>query len=125
MGDPTANFFAELDRRGHDRVLISLEGTVRFDLVGPDGTDHWFLTISNGDVRVSRECRDADCVIRVDRTLFDRIMTGEANALASFLAHRVTVSGRLLFFTAIKQTFPGPRDARHPRSLAPEGRRRT
>nr|WP_240942350.1 SCP2 sterol-binding domain-containing protein [Planosporangium thailandense] len=105
--------------------MIGLDGTLRFDLVGSDGTDHWFLVISNGDVRVSRECRDADCVVRVDRMLFDQIMTGEANALASFLGHRLTVEGQLLFFTAVKQTFPGPRAARHPRSLAPEGRRRT
>jgi predicted lipid carrier protein YhbT len=119
MADPTADFFTELARRGHDRLLEDFVGTVRFDLVAARRTDYWFLTISNGDVSVSREDRVADCVVRADRAVFDRLMTGEANAWSLWLSNHIVVSGPLILFRALSQSFPGPRGARHPRSLAP------
>ena len=44
---------------------------------------------------VSRRNLSADSVVRVDRALFDRLVTGRANAMAEVLRGRIGVEGEL------------------------------
>jgi hypothetical protein len=98
--DATDTFFDELQRRGHDPRLRRATGTVRFDLDQGKDTKHWLLSIVKGDIGVTdqngngnRRQPAADAVIHTDRKLFNKIVTGEANAMASTLRGLVGLEG--------------------------------
>lgn len=113
MFDPTAEFFGTLRQR-HEQ-LTEEAGTIRFDLAGERGTEHWFLEISHGDLSVSRDTREADLVVRADRGLFDKIVTGEANMYAARLRYQVTFVGSTRLARSFQLILPGPPGSRHPR----------
>jgi hypothetical protein len=114
MSDPTAEFFGTLGRRRHER-LLDVTGTIRFDLTGERGTEHWFVEISHGDLRVSRDAREADLVVCADRGFFDKIATGEANMLAAWLRNQIAFDGFLPLSRSFELILPGPPGSRHPR----------
>ena len=114
MPDPTAEFFDTLRHR-HERLIEEAAGTIRFDLADERETEHWFLEISHGDLSVSRDTREADLVVRADRGLFDKIVTGEANILAAWLRHQVIFEGSLQLSRSFELILPGPPGSRHPR----------
>ena len=51
------------------------------------------MAVKKGVVRVSRGDEAADAVVATDRELFNRIVTGEANATAAILRGTVVVAG--------------------------------
>ncbi|WP_328417859.1 SCP2 sterol-binding domain-containing protein [Micromonospora sp. NBC_00389] len=120
MSDATSEFFDELDHRGSERLLRKTNGTIRFDLEHDHGIDHWLVTIINGDVQVSREKRDADCVIRTDNAFFDRMARGEEKPLPAWLRNEITSEGKFRFIVLLERLFPGSPGARHPRTFARE-----
>src|SRR5215210_7052552 len=85
MSDATEKFFDELARRGHEPALSSVAGRVRFDIVDAEHTDHWLVHIDHGAITVSRQKRKADCTVRADVDVFDRLARGEDNAMAATL----------------------------------------
>ena len=80
-GDATTHFFEELRKRQHEPRLRGATGTYRFELVDGKKIDRWLVTFSKGDVTVSRRGGAADCVVRADRALFNRLASGELNGL--------------------------------------------
>jgi hypothetical protein len=124
MPDQTAEFFHELARRGHEQVFGRAAGTIRFDLEHDHAVDHWLVTISKGDVRVSQEDRDADCVIRTTKALFDRCVTGDAYLHTAWLRNEVTATGDIALSRLFLRIVPGRHGAHHPRSFARERRQR-
>ena len=104
--DTVEDFFAEVAGKEHEPFLRRISGTVRFDLTngsrngssngshnGANGAEHWTVAIDKGDLSVSRRGGKADTVIRTDRKLFERIITGHANAMASMLRGLVFIEG--------------------------------
>jgi glycogen debranching enzyme len=120
MRDRTAEFFDGLSRRGHVSSLGKIRGTVRFDLTRDQQVAHWFVTIACGDISVSREERDADCVVQADQAFFEHIAAGETKPLAGMMRNEIAVEGRLLLFLVLDRMLPGPPDAHHPRRVAHE-----
>jgi putative sterol carrier protein len=118
MSDATREFFDELGRRGHERLLKKTAGTIRFDLEHDHGIDHWLVVIRNGAVSVSKENRDADTVIRTDSAFFDRLARGDAHPLSSWLRNDITSEGKFQFVVLLERLFAPPLGARHPRTLA-------
>jgi hypothetical protein len=114
MSDPTAEFFDTLGHR-HERLLVQVVGTVRVDLAGERETEHWFLEITHGDVNVSRDTRAADLIVRTDRGLFDKVVTGETNILAAWLRYQVIYEGSSRLARFFERLFPEPPGSRHPR----------
>ena len=109
MTDATTEFFEELAARGHEPALAKATGTLRFDIRdGGARTERWLITITKGDVAVSHRNAKADCVVRVDRTLFEGLASGEANALAAFLRGAIEVEGDRGLLLAFQRAFPGP-----------------
>jgi hypothetical protein len=113
MANATAEFFDGLGRRGHEPLLASTSGTLRFDLADGRRVEHWHITIRKGDVAVSRENADADAVVRLDRSLFDSMATGKVNAMSAFLRGVLAPEGNLGLIISFQRLFPGP-----PRSRA-------
>jgi putative sterol carrier protein len=109
MTDATTEFFEEFAARGHDPALAKVSGTLRFDVRdGGARAERWLISIEKGDVALSHKNAKADCVVRVDRTVFDRIASGEANAMAAFLRGAVQIEGDRGLLLAFQRVFPGP-----------------
>jgi putative sterol carrier protein len=114
MTDPTAAFFEELGRRGHEPLLEKATGTVRVDLADGKRTDRWLVSIRKGDVAVSHRNAGADCILRADRKLFDSMVSGDVNAIAAMLRGALSLEGDVALLVQFQRLFPGP----------PEGRRK-
>jgi putative sterol carrier protein len=107
--DATAEFFADLASRGHEPALRKTTGTIRFDLTG-ERTTRWLVSIAKGDVAVSRKSGRADCVVRVDRELFQNIASGQANMLTGVLRGAIAIEGDPALLLSFQHLFPGPQD---------------
>jgi putative sterol carrier protein len=121
MSDATSEFFGELDRCGRERLLKTTTGTIRFDIEQDHEIDHWLVTINDGQVRVSREERDADTVVRTDRAFFDRLVRGEAEPLPAWLRNEITSEGSFRFVVLLKRLFLATPSGHHPRTVNPDG----
>jgi putative sterol carrier protein len=108
MSAPTETFFDELGRRGHEPLLENVSGSLRFDLDHDNQTDHWLVNVADGDVTVSARNVKADTVLHTDRALFDRIVAGQANALAALLRGLIGVEGNRELVAKFQRVFPGP-----------------
>jgi putative sterol carrier protein len=108
MADATAGFFHELGRRGHEQLLEKATGTIRFDLAAGTTTEHWLVALDKGDVSVSRKNVVADCVVRTDRTVFDAMVTGDVNGMATYLRGELTFEGDPEFLVLFQRVLPAP-----------------
>lgn len=108
MTDATAEFFEELGRRGHEPLLDKATGTLRFDLRRGKRIGRWLITIDKGDVTVSHKNAKADCVVRAEGGLFDRIASGRENAMAAVLRGAIDLEGNQGLLLPFQRLFPGP-----------------
>lgn len=120
--DPTGDFFARLGRCGHEPLLEGVTGTVRFDLEYEYGVERWFLVITHGDLRVSRDEPEADCIVHTSREVFDRLVTGQEPQYTAWVRNEVRAEGEARLAYLIQRVLPGPPGAHHPRAFAHERR---
>jgi putative sterol carrier protein len=107
MAEATAAFFAQLGSRGHEPLLRRATGTFRFEITG-ERPERWFVEVKKGDVTVSRRNARADCMVRADRTVFEAIMSGEANAFAAALRGAAVIEGNVSLLATFQRLLPGP-----------------
>jgi putative sterol carrier protein len=112
MPDVIAAVFDEVAARGHVPQLEKVNVKVRFDLTEGRRTEHWLLTVSKGDMQVSRKRATADLVIGCERALAERIFTGRANAMSAVLRGELTVTGSAELLVLVQRFLPRPRVAR-------------
>ena len=112
MSDVTERFFDELAERGKEPCLAGISGRVRFDIVGKR-TEHWLVTIDRGGIAVTHESGGADCTMKADREVFERIVRGDDNAMAATLRGALICSGEVDLLLAIQKLFPGRDLGRH------------
>jgi putative sterol carrier protein len=70
--------------------------------------DIWTVAIDHGAVSVSQGDGPADCTIRADRALFDRLCRGDQNAMAAMLRGALVCTGDVELLYAMQRIFPGP-----------------
>ena len=109
-------FFEELGRREHEPLLTKVSGRVRFDLVDAGRPDRWLVAVDKDDTTVLHKGGPADCTVRADRALFERLCRGEENAMAAVLRGALVCSGDVELLFAIQRIFPGPPRERQPQS---------
>ncbi len=112
MTNPTTEFLEGLGRQGYLDLFENIKGRLRLDLTHDGDTDTWLVEADNGRVRVSRTRADADCVIHSDLAFFDRVVTGEANALAGLLRAMIEIEGDLHLALMLGRALPGPPQSR-------------
>jgi predicted lipid carrier protein YhbT len=123
MADTIKEFFQELVDRGHQPLLAKVRGTVRFDLVGGDGAaDNWLVAVDHGDLTISQDKAAADCTIRADKALFERLIQGGENAIAATLRGALVCNGDVELLFAIQRLFPGPPSQRQATGESMESR---
>jgi putative sterol carrier protein len=123
MAGPSQEFFDEINRLGHDRLLEKANGTIRIDLTRDSAVESWFLVIHAGDMSVSRDTSPADAVFRTDRSVFDRIAHGETNATAAIARGEVSVKGDSRLLIQFVRLFPARPGTGGRRLVATGGRR--
>ncbi|WFE60950.1 SCP2 sterol-binding domain-containing protein [Micromonospora sp. WMMD712] len=102
----------------HEDLPDTVNGTVRLDIRDDGSTDHWFLTIGDQQVGVSRSAEAADLVVAGDREVFDRLVAEGTHIGAALVRNDVTAQGDLRLLMVLRRLLPGPPDARHPREVA-------
>jgi predicted lipid carrier protein YhbT len=108
MADQTNEFFEALRQRAHEPLLELAEGTIRFDIADNDRVVHWFVSVDNGDVTVSRSRKRADCTIRGPKAIFEGVATGEINAMTAALRGAIVIEGDAELLTLFQRVLPGP-----------------
>ena len=124
MPDPTASFFDGLARSGHVPTLEGIRATIRFDLGEEQPVEHWLVSISDGDIAVSQEDHDADCVIGMSRESFRQMAGGKLVPQAAFLRNELNVTGKFQLLIVMGRFLPPIPGNSDPRELVSrEGRR--
>jgi hypothetical protein len=118
LSSPTAEFFAGVSRRGYESLLERMDAVLRFELSGGGRTQRWMLHIRRGNLAVTQDAGDADCVITSSMRTFDRIAKGETKPLAAWLRNQIAVEGRLHPLIMLERLLPGPPGAHDPRGYA-------
>jgi putative sterol carrier protein len=111
MADPTAAFFEELARRGHDPNLEKVTGSIAFQIEHGGETEHWHVAIREGELTVTRGEAEADSVIRAGREVFDGLSRGRTRAITAQLRGELSVEGDLELAVLFQRLLPSPRSA--------------
>ena len=109
MTETITTFLDELG--GSPQPLLShVTGTIRLDVDNGGGTRHWLLDIRQGTVDVSKAgaSTEADATMHTHRSVFERLITGEANAVASTLRGQLAMDGDITLLVAFQRIMPGP-----------------
>ncbi len=109
MAEPTRDFFTRLAEQ-HQPLLEGLTGVLRFDLADGERTEHWYLAIRKGDITVSHNGPEPDCMVSTELATFEAIVTGKMNAMAAVLRGAVEIEGRFALMTAVQRFFAAPAD---------------
>jgi putative sterol carrier protein len=117
--DPIAEFFAELGRRGHEPLLEKAKGSARFEVTDGRRIERWRVTIDKGDLGVSRRNAAADCILRLDRSSFERAVAGKLNLMAAVLRGEVGIGGDVRLLVLLRRLFLKP-----PRQRSPTARKK-
>jgi putative sterol carrier protein len=106
--DVTAEFFDGLRQRDHQPALAHKSGVVRIDIDDNGRSERWFVEIDDGTVKVSKRNRKADSTVRSDKQMFERLVTGEANAVAAMLRGAISAGGDWNLLIVFQRLFPSP-----------------
>jgi putative sterol carrier protein len=112
MADAVERFFEGLAGRGHEPALAHASGTIRFEIVDGKRAHRVLVSVHRGNVTVSRRADAADCVVRMDRPLLERIVRGQQNATAALLRGAVQVEGDVSLLVLFQKLLPGPSGSR-------------
>jgi putative sterol carrier protein len=105
MADVAEAFFADLDSRTNDPRVRFVRGTLRLECNDGD-REHWIVAFDNGRISVSHDDVDADCTVRGDRALMNRIVSGEANPTTAVLRGELNAAGRLELLSYFRRLLP-------------------
>ena len=70
-------------------------------------TRRWFVTVDGGNIAVSSRGAEADCVVRADKAVFDKVVSGRLNAVAAVLRGDLEVDGDWRLLVRMQRLFPG------------------
>src|SRR5262245_43433871 len=108
MTSSTTEFFEGLRERGHEPMLAKISGSVRFDVTNGKRTERWLVSVDKGDIAVSHKNAAADCVVQGPRDVFDRITSGQMNAMAAILRGAVSLQGDTILAVLFQRLLPAP-----------------
>jgi putative sterol carrier protein len=97
-----------LESRGHEPLLDKVSGSVRLELENGKDMERWLISIDKGAIRVTHRNAKADCTIRTRKSVFDDLVRGEANAMASLLRGTLAIDGNYELLVLVQRLFPSP-----------------
>ncbi|MFF5173907.1 SCP2 sterol-binding domain-containing protein [Micromonospora sp. NPDC000089] len=117
MNEATEQFFASLPARAPAVLRSPISGTIQIDLTTGSRTEHWLVRLGPGRAAVERARGPADSIWTSSADLFDRLVTGRAQAISAVLRNESTFSGNVTLFLVFRHFFPDPPGARDPREI--------
>jgi hypothetical protein len=120
VGEAIEQFFATLPARAPGVLRGPTTGSLQLDLTSGNRTEHWYVRLTPGAVRVSREQQPADATFTVSSALFEKLVTGREAGMAALLRNEATFSGNVVLFLVFRRFLPDPPGARDPRETARE-----
>ncbi|WP_329015330.1 SCP2 sterol-binding domain-containing protein [Micromonospora rifamycinica] len=120
MSQATEEFFAALPAQAPAVLRAPVTGTLQIDLASGNRTEHWLVRLSPGAATVERARGPADAVWSSSADLFERLVTGRAQAVSAVLRNESTFSGNVMLFLVFRRFFPTPPGVRDPRETARE-----
>ncbi|MFI6763030.1 SCP2 sterol-binding domain-containing protein [Micromonospora sp. NPDC050417] len=120
MSEVTTTFFHGLGERAPELLPRRIHGTIRFDLQRGTETSYWYIAMRHGNMVVSQDQRDADCVVHVSEALFDRFTTGEANVISAMIRTECVLDGDIPLLMMFRRFFPAAPGAIDPRRMVRE-----
>jgi SCP-2 sterol transfer family len=117
MTSPTKTFFDELSQRGHVPWLEQEHGRIRFEIVDEECVSLWTVAFDDGDVWVNPDDSRADGVLRADRVLFDRVVTGEERIMPATLRGEFSFDGSMELIVQFSKLLPGSPGQTGPRTV--------
>ncbi|MFF5177922.1 SCP2 sterol-binding domain-containing protein [Micromonospora sp. NPDC000316] len=117
MATTAQQFLRDLGAGRRPELPETTAGTVRLDIRSDGCTEHWYLTIADQHVQVTRSADDADLVVRASRAIFDQLANGQMHLAVALVRNELTVRGNMALLMLLRRIFPGPPGARHPREL--------
>ena len=106
--DPVSQFFVALAEQGRIATFAGESATLRFDIADGEAVERWHVTITSGDVAVTRKQDAADAVVRIQRPQFEAIVTGRLNAQAALLRGLLSCEGSVAALMMFQRCLPGP-----------------
>jgi predicted lipid carrier protein YhbT len=106
--DPVGEFFTVLAEAGHLETFEGQSATLRFDVAEGADVERWHLTVSDGNVSVTREDGATDAIMQADRQHFEAIVTGRLNAQAAMLRGLLVCEGSMAACIMFQRCLPGP-----------------
>ncbi|SCE82661.1 SCP-2 sterol transfer family protein [Micromonospora purpureochromogenes] len=120
MNEAIEEFFASLPARAPAVLRTPFTGTIQIELTTDNRTDHWLVQMSPGKVIVNRVRGPADAIWSSSADLFERLVTGRAEAISAVLRNESTFGGNSALILAFRRFLPDPPGARDPRETARE-----
>jgi hypothetical protein len=105
--DGAEEFLVGLSERGYEPLLAKTSGRPAIELIEGTRTTRWVVTLDNGTVTLARGDRAADATVRLDRSLFERMVEGHANATTAVLRGEVQFDGGLDLLISCGASSPG------------------
>ncbi|HUZ08951.1 MAG TPA: SCP2 sterol-binding domain-containing protein [Acidimicrobiales bacterium] len=106
--DPISGFFDALAGRGHEPTFGEDSATLRFDVGDGTRIERWYLTVTGGDVSVTRQNIRADTIVRVQRSDFEAMVTGRLNVMAALLRGAIAYEGSAAPLMMFQRSLPSP-----------------
>jgi len=118
MPDATTEFFERLS--GSRPVPVAdlpptVKGTIRVDIHGDRGIEHWYVTLGKGEALASRKQSRPNAVVRGSRQFFDRLVRGEEHFYASVHRNEIELEGNSALAAHLIRLLPGSPGAHDPR----------
>ena len=105
MIESTREFFEHLTQRPPISTLQGISGSFRFDI---HDAGCWHVDVRKGDITVSEEDLAADATVECEAPIFDRIVRGEANALAMAMQGQISVGGNAALLYVVQRLMAAP-----------------
>jgi putative sterol carrier protein len=109
MKEITRQFFAELEAQ--PALPGRQTGVLCINLADGERTEHLYLDIRRGDVRVSHQGPAPDCTMSTDLATFEEIVDGKMNAMAALLRGAIEIEGRFSLMISLQRFMAGPSEA--------------
>ena len=108
MAGETVAFLEGLGSRGQEPLLGRTRATIRFDIADTMGVDPWLVRIQDGRIEVTHAGGEADCVLTADVATFDKVTSGQTNALSATLRGALEITGDPRVLVHVQRLFPAP-----------------
>jgi putative sterol carrier protein len=109
MSEATTKFFAGLESDNDRPLIANMNGTLRVELTNGGTVERWLVAAEKGHLHVTHGNAKADCTMRVSEDVFERLVRGEDNPMASFLRGAVTLEGDSELAILFQRLFPARR----------------